>query len=344
MKKISLIILLFFSVSLPAYAAETPITKSEVFETETSDFIYDFQEEIEENGSKYKLSDVRYKTISQKEETETVHKTEEVYIEDLYEQSVDPEKTKQIIIDGERYDAALEDIRYEDIVISDRKAEVETTVKLPENSITNNYDYEYEDAQAKTKVKVTLTKRSQTATEETEEKNTVFPVVFHRYDSGISVINNKSIPVNTDGSPVDAQYFTDVKAESVYRDAEGRITAMEWDGASYTAPDGEVCRNASATLTETVKIYEVKYSDSVDLPDTEGYRAILTYGTDVLRPSGKMTYKVEAKALYELIPAETADHTALFIGIGVAVLALLAAVILFIIAKKKKSKKSEYKI
>ena len=146
---------------------------------------------------------------------------------------------------------------------------------------------------------------------------------------------------------MEAQNITVNKIPAFYdevRIAIENITAMEWDGASYTAPDGEVCRNASATLTETVKIYEVKYSDSVDLPDTEGYRAILAYGTDVLRPSGKMTYKVEAKALYELIPAETADHTALFIGIGVAVLALLAAVILFIIAKKKKSKKSEYKI
>ena len=72
-------------------------------------------------------------------------------------------------------------------------------------------------------------------------------------------------------------------------------------------------------------------------PDTEGYRAILTYGTDVEVPTGKISYEVQAKAEYILIEGQ--DYQPLFIGIGVAVFALAAVLILVIIAKRRKKHK-----
>ena len=108
---------------------------------------------------------------------------------------------------------------------------------------------------------------------------------------------------------------------------------MEWNGAPYTT-NGETCRNALAALTEIRKVYAVKHSDKVVLPDTEGYRAILTYGTDVEVPTGKISYEVQAKAEYILIEGQ--DYQPLFLGIGVAVFALAAVLILVIIAKRRK--------
>lgn len=62
---IALGLCLFLFASSNVCAAESPITKTETFETESSDFKYDFQEEIELNGSKYKLNKTYYKVLSQ---------------------------------------------------------------------------------------------------------------------------------------------------------------------------------------------------------------------------------------------------------------------------------------
>ena len=134
--------------------------------------------------------------------------------------------------------------------------------------------------------------------------------------------------------PLDKKYFPDVKAESDYADTDGEITVLVWDGDSYISGT-EVCRNAVATLVEQKKVYEVTYSDTVDLPDADGCWAILCYGGDCEEYTGKVTYEVEATAEYYPVNEKPVIQP-LFIGIGIAVLALTIAVVLFIIAKKKK--------
>ena len=323
--------------ALLVHAAETPLTKTEIFRSDTAEYSYDFKDEIEENGQRYKLDKVDYTVLSKQEETEIKHEVTTKTVDYLYEPSVvSPEQTKSIVIDGKEYTASLEDISYERMTITDRTAEVETTVKLTEDKITDSIQYEYEDIQSKKKVIVTLSKDEVTKTDETEENTITFPVVFHRYDAGVFLINGKLIPLQEEGSPINEQYFGDLKAESAYASASGKITSLEWNDAPYTT-NGETCRNALATLTESRKVYAVKYSDKVVLPDTEGYRAILTYGTDVEVPTGKISYEVQAKAEYILIEGQ--DYQPLFIGIGVAVFALAAVLILVIIAKRRKKHK-----
>lgn len=326
-----------FSFSLLVHAAETPLIKTEIFRSDTTDYSYDFKDEIEENGQRYKLGNVEYTVLSEKEETEIRHEVTAETVDNLYEASVSsPAQTKTIVIDGKEYTTALEEISYERMVISDRTAEVETTVKLTEDKITDSIEYEYDDVQAKKKVTVSLSKAEVTETDEAEENTITFPVVFHRYDSEMFLINGKLIPLQQEGSPINEKYFGDLKAESVYASASGEITALSWDGALYTT-NGETCRNALAVLTESRKVYAVKYSDKVVLHDTEGYRAILTYGTDVEVPTGKISYEVQAKAEYILIEGQ--DFQPLFIGIGVAVFALAAVLILVIIAKRRKKRR-----
>ena len=81
-------------------------------------------------------------------------------------------------------------------------------------------------------------------------------------------------------------------------------------------------------------MYEVNYSDTVKLPDTNGYKAILNYCAEVLEPTGIVTYEIEATANYYLIPK---DNTAVFIGIGILIMSVLLATILVVIVKKKKN-------
>ena len=107
------------------------LTKTEIFRSDTAEFSYDFKDEIEENDQRYKLDRVDYTVLSKQEETEIKHEVTTKTVDNLYEPSVvSPEQTKSIVIDGKEYTAALEDISYERMIITDRTAEVETTVKL----------------------------------------------------------------------------------------------------------------------------------------------------------------------------------------------------------------------
>ena len=324
----------FLLASSTAYAAGDTLVKTEIFHSDSSEFGYDFEDEIEENGRHYKLGKVDYTVLSQHEETELKHEIITEAVDDLYEAHVvSPANKKAVTIDGKKYEAELEDIRYESTVIKNRTAEIETIVKLTEDKITEHIEYQYEDVQAKQSVTVNISKKSVTETNETKEITVTFPVVFHRYDSEEFLINGKLIPLQQGDTPINEQYFGDLKAESAYADKPGTITDLRWSGEPYIS-GGETCRNALASLTESRRIYAVKYSDTVDLPDTEGYRAILSYGTDVRKPTGRITYEVQAKAEYILIEGQ--DVQPLFIGI--AIFALAAAVILFIIAKRRKNK------
>ena len=338
--------LLFSAHSSTVYAAETPITKTEIFESETSEFSYPFKEEIAEDGRSYKLNHVDYSILSQKAETSITHETTSLTVNDLYEQSFDiadpsslagQETTQAIIIDGKTYKAELENISYNNIRIRNRTADVETTLRLTEEKITDTIEYEYDDIKGNGKVKVILNLKESDETEETETESTEFGVVFHRYDAGAFLINNRLVPLQTGGSPIAEEYYADLKAESVYSNSDGELTSLRWNGDEYIL-NGETCRNAIATLTDTKKIYAVIYSATVNLPDADGFQAVLTYGTDVEKPTGKVSYQVKATAEYNLVPEATNSVPPLLVGAGIAVFALLVAVVLAVIVKKKKKK------
>ena len=323
------------SVALPVLAVESSVSKTEIFYSEDKEQKRDFPAEIEQNGNKYELADVSYKILSEKAEIQNVRKTSETVIENLYSKSVDNiPQTKNITVDGKDYQAKFESVSYENMVIKNRQANVKTTLYLTENEISDNILYEYDDNDTGNKVQVTLHKKDVKETGETKTKMVTFPVVFHRYDSEQFIINGKIVTVNRGDSPVSREYFGDIKAESHYSNFSGEVTDIKWNGQPYVS-NGETLRNATATLTEALKVYAVSYSDTVKLPDTEGYKAILNYCTEVLEPTGIVTYEIEATANYYLIPK---DNTAVFIGIGILIMAILLAMVLVVIVKKKKNR------
>ena len=322
------------SVALPVLAVESSVSKTEIFYSEDKEQKRDFPAEIEQNGNKYELADVSYKILSEKAEMQNVRKTSETVIENLYSKSVsDIPQTKNINVDGKDYQAKFESVSYENMVIKNRKADVKTTLYLTENEISDNILYEYNDTDTGDKVKVTLHKKGVKETSETKTKTLTFPVVFHRYDSEQFIINGKMITINHGDPPVSREYFGDVKAESHYANFNGEVTDIKWNGQPYIS-NGEALRDATATLTEALKVYAVSYSDTVKLPDTKGYKAILNYCAEVLEPTGIVTYEIEATANYYLIPK---DNTAVFIGIGILIMSVLLATMLVVIVKKKKN-------
>lgn len=332
---------------MPAVAAEDTLVKRATFTTNELDFHYDFPEEIEENGQKYTRGFVSYMILDEEYETKTVHETDTVTIKDLYTKKYDiskPEtlsdipKEKTITIDGKDHTIQLEDIKYESVPIIHRTADVSTTVKLTEDEIKDSMIYRYDDEDTGRNVNVILRKSSVSETDEVKENSISFPVTFHRYGSEEFVINNKRIPLSQGESPLDKKHYGDVKAESDYATTDGVITALVWDGESYIS-GGEVCRNALATLTEHKKIYEVTYEDDAELPDADGFWSILCYGGDCEEYTGKVTYEVEATAEYYPVYEKPAVPP-LFIGIGIAVLALTIAVILVIIVRRRKKKEN----
>ena len=332
---IAVSLVLMSSVALPVFATESSVSKTEIFYSEDKEQKRNFPAEIEQNGNKYELADVSYKILSEKAEVQNVRKTSENVIENLYFKSVDNiPQAKNITVDGKDYQAKFDSISYENMVIKNRQADVKTTLYLTENEISDNILYEYDDIDTGDKVKVTLHKKGVEETGETKTKNVTFPVVFHRYDSEQFIINGKLVTVNRDNPPVSREYFIDVKAESNYANFNGEVTDIKWNGQPYVS-NGEILRNATATLTEALKVYAVSYSDTVKLPDTEGYRAILSYCADVHEPTGTVTYEIEATANYYLIPK---DNTAIFIGIGILIMAILLATVLVVIVKKKKNR------
>ncbi len=349
-KKIYAFTIILSLISVPVSAAETPFVKTEIFNSEVSEAKYNFAQEIEENNKKYELGQVTYKILSETPKTETVHQTDTIIIKDLYTKKFDLNdensiseipKTRSITVDGKNYILPLEKITYKDITISNRTADVSTTLMLTEAEIKNEIEYEYNDTQVGQKVTVTLHQNSISETDEVKENSVSFSVVFHRYDSEEFIINNRLVPVLKESSvPVDKEFFSDIKAESDYADSNGEITDIQWEGDEYLS-GGEMCRNAIATLTGTEKIYAVKYSDTVSLPNADGYQAIISYGKDIEKSTDQFDYEIEATAEY--YPVNT-DISPLFIGIGVLITALLIAVVLVIIVKKKKLNKTNSEV
>ena len=331
---IAVSLVLMSSVALPVLAVGNSVSKTEIFYSENKEQKHNFPAEIEQDGNKYSLADVNYRILSEKPEIENVRETSTMVIENLYSKSVSEiPQTKTITVDGKDYQAKFESVSYENMIIKNRQADVKVTLNLTENEIKDSILYEYDDIDTGNKVQVTLHKKSVSDTGEVRKKSVEFPVVFHRYDSEQFLINGKLVTVNRGDPPVLKEYFGDVKAESNYANFNGEVTDIKWNVQPYMI-NGEVLRNATATLTETFKVYVVNYSDTVKLPDIEGYRAVLIYCTDVPKPTGIVTCEIESTANYYLVPK---DHTYIFIGIGILIMAVVFAAVLVVIVRKKKN-------
>ena len=154
------------------------------------------------------------------------------------------------------------------------------------------------------------------------------------YDSTFYMLNDRYIPYN-DAKPALAGHEADILTVLNLPQESYHIPDFVCTGDVYTE-SGIQYRNATASGERYVAEYTAYYSDTVTLPDAEGYNALLSYSLD----SGNTEYTIKATAVYEkedTFPVATVVVTVVSILAGIIAIVL----ILFLIAKKRKTKNKE---
>ena len=332
------------------------VTVTKQYTSENKEEKYSFEEEMEKNGKNYKLDDTEYKIINSEPIYETVTKTETDTVDGLDTDSYtisfpgDLPTTKELTYDGKTYTAVLTEISYESTTGESRTTQLSSTLDLPKGNIPQTVKYNYYDSLTDQTITYEIPKISETESTKTQNITENFRVTFYQYDRGAVVINGKVIAIHDTGSPVDSEFYPEIKAVSDFADRQGNITALVWDGEPYTQ-NGEVCRNATATLSGEENLVAVTYGGTVELPSTEAYKANLTYSAEVKEDTGKRLYSLQATASYKIVETEISVaepetesnplDTLSLAGIGIFVFAFAVIIILVIIAQigKQKNKK-----
>lgn len=330
--------------SVPALAAESSvaidkndITVQEVFTTNTSNFYYNFEETIKQDGKKYKLKGVNYQTVSIENLTETQTVTHNVDSTNLYSKNLTPEETLVISQDGKDIEVNLKDVTYSDTIIKNRTADLtayndysyQTTTPKPSATKTITY---YDDATGQYLTKTLQFKELKAEDGWAWRSDLSIPITFAFYDSEYYALGDKYVPYN-DEKPALEGYETDLLNELNLDTSKYRITSIKWDGEKYKAGD-ITYRNAIAYGDRYTANYVAYYESTVSLPDAEGYNAVAHYEGQTSVLTGDKEYTVQATAVY------TPDHTTAFIVAGVVggliIIVLLIIAILYVISKKRR--------
>lgn len=332
--------------SIPAMAAESSvavekndITVQEVFTTNTSDFFYDFEKTIEQDGKKYNLKGVNYQTVSIENLTETQTVTHNVDSNNLYSKNLVPEEKLIITQDGTEVEVTLTDITYTDTIIKNRTATLtayndyayQTTKPEPAKTKTITY---YDDATGQTLTKTLQFKEIKAEDGWAWRSDLSIPITFAFYDSEYYALGDKYVPYNDD-KPALEGYESDLLNELNLDTSKYRITSIEWDGEKYQAGD-ITYRKAIAYGDRYTANYIAYYESTVSLPDAAGYNAVAHYEGQATVLNGEKEYTVQATAVY------TPDHTTELIVAGVVggliIIVLLVIAILYVISKKREKR------
>ncbi len=316
-------------------ANENLITETVEYTSLKEDETHVFNEEIIKDDGTYALKDVTYETVS----STPVMETQTIEIKDLYEQNVEAEEEKTFVnTKSQEVIGKLSDVSYSDTIITNRTAEVESTLKsgyvLSQPAVANSKTVNYADEVTEKNVTATLPLTNfQITTPYHWVSDVTIPTRFEQYDSKYYLLNGRYVPYNNQ-KPALAGYEADILNVLNLPQESYRITDFVWTGDVYTE-NGVQYRDAVATGERYVAEYIAYYRDTVALPDANGYNATLTYSLD----SGDIEYTINATALYEKLNTGLTPAQIITISVvGVFLLIILIVAILFVISKKKKSK------
>lgn len=312
------------------------VTETIEYTSLNEDKTHTFDEEVVKDDGTYILKDVTYETVS----STPVKETQTLEIKDLYEQNAETEAEPVhsfINTKGQTVQGELSGIAYSDTMITNRTTEVESTtqsgyvISQPAAASSKTVNYADEPSGQTVTAVLPLTDFRVTVPYHWEPDVTV-PMRVEVYDSTFYMLNGRYVPYN-DEKPALAGYETDILTVLNLPQESYRITDFVWTGDVYTE-NGVQYRNAVATGERYVAEYTAYYSDTVALPDANGYNATLTYSLD----SGDTEYIIKAAAVYEKeesFPVVTVVITVVSILVGIIAIVL----ILFLIAKKRKTNK-----
>lgn len=316
-------------------ADENQITESIEYTSLKEDETHTFDEKLVKDDGTYTLKDVKYETVSET----PVMETQTIEIKDLYEQNVEAEEEKTFVnTKGKEVLGKLSDVSYSDTIITNRTAEIESTLKsgyvLSQPAVANSKTVIYADEVTEKNVTATLPLTNfQITTPYHWVSDVTIPTRFEQYDSKYYLLNGRYVPYNNQ-RPALTGYEADILNVLNLPQESYRITDFLWTGDVYTE-NGVQYRNAAASGERYVAEYTAYYNDTVALPDANGYNATLTYSLD----SGDTEYTIKATALYEKLNTGLTPAQIITISVvGVFLLVILIISILFVISKKKKSK------
>lgn len=332
-KKLLYLLLATFclSATLPSFANASagPVTDTVTYNADSPDQKYDFEETIEKDGKKYKLSDVEIEVVSEEKITE---ETEVTHVETSEEvpPGSDQGFPQTLQLDGVTYQLS-----------GVKESETDTYTQ----TVTSYTDYDYDiTPSAVPQTKTVTVKNEKTGQSEsvvcslagvtqtgTKWADSYIDIQFSGYDSTAISWQGILMANDTTADPL-VGYEAQLLASVGLNSQNGKVIDTYWISGAYKK-DGVVYRDARADIDKLIPVYRASYTGQIitELVNQEAvYTGQATVETD------EMEYTLEATATYEI--EETNDHTMQYVLASVIFIIILIVFILFVLSKKKEIK------
>ena len=323
---------LILSCITPVHGAGV-VHKEKTYTSTDKEKKYDFDKEIMESGSAFKLLDIAYQVIKEEPETEDRAVRYKKKTKVLKENS-NYKPSKTIIENGINY--RLEYTSRDEVTSQEEYTQ----------TVTGQTDYyNLEEAQNAPLIKNIRTLNKKTQKWESVQceqvgmnvlsdgwEDSVINITFVSYDKqyfqwqGILVKKKKKNPLSGYEKQI---------VESVGRDTDDyKVTDISWDGTAYRNSRGVLCRDAVAKVKRKISHYRVTYKGEIRNSGKKGVVYTSTYSGLQKLETGKTLYTIKATATYK----SKTDTTVLAVGLTVGVVLLIVAIIGIIYFLKKKQK------
>lgn len=309
------LLLTVFTLSMPVMKAEAAedvienIYEEHQYTTENPDSDEAeklFDKEIERDGKKYRLSEIRTQVVEE-QGNKNSGRFLEIATSPFLDGKVEVKPEEQIDRNGTIYHLV--------------ESQKDKTV-IPDHEVPVSEEVFYEAVEAKdvipSRIKVTVTDEGtgqvmETAAEisgqifgeERWDDTFSFPAVFHEYGLDGYWIGNQVFKLNGDEPDFtghEAQLLSLIEA----RPEDYTVNEARWAGAAYTDESGILCRRATITGTKKVSDCTVTYEGNAYFPEEEGVRLISTYEKEEEIGGSSKQYIMKATGVY--VPKKS--HTA----------------------------------
>lgn len=265
-----------------------------------------FKKEIERDGTKYRLSEIRTEVVEE-QGAGKAGRTLEIATNPFLDGKAEVTPEEEIDRDGNIYRLM-------------ETQKVKTVIPAHEVPVSEEVFYEAVEAKdvIPSRIKVTVTDEGtgqvmetiaeisdQTFGDERWDDTFSFPVIFHEYGLDGYWIGSQVFKVSGDEpnfTGYEAQLLSLIEA----RPEDYTVEAARWDGEAYADENGVLCRKATVTGRKKVSDCTITYEGSAYFPEEEGVRLISTYEREGKENSGPKQYTMKATGVY--VPKK--DHGA----------------------------------
>ncbi len=332
--KIFFLSLIFmFSFCITPVSAAGVMQKEKTYTSTDKKKEYKFNENITENGDKYKLYNVDYQIVKEEPETENravsyIKKSRMLESGEAYE----PKQT--IVVNGITYH--LEYSQREEVTADEEYTQ----------TVTGYTDYASEEAALNAPLHKTV-KTVNKKTNKTEDvdcdyrgisslpaqwEDSVINITFIAYDKqyfawqGILIKKNVKTPL----LGYDEQIIKSIGGNT----NDYKIQSVSWKGKAYTNSHGTKCRDAVAKVKRKINRYRVSYQGEIRNNAKRGIYYTITYSGIKKVETGKTLYTIKATAIYKSVSNKTAIIAGLTVGVVLAI--VLAVGIIYSLKQKQK--------